>query len=143
MSSANKLIVRRKMDELISSGNLTVLDEVFDEEVVSYDPSEPEPIRGRDAYRAGVEEVLAAFSSRHLRIDDQISEGDRVVTRWTFTGRQDGELLGIPATGVDVEFKGIDIHRIRNGRIVEEWSSWDALGLMRQLGAVAEMGPVA
>jgi steroid delta-isomerase-like uncharacterized protein len=143
MSSANKLIVGRKMDELISSGNLAVLDEVFDEEVVSYDASEPEPIRGRDAYRAGVEEVLAAFPSRHIRIEDQISEGDRVVTRWTFTGRHDGELLGIPATGVDVEFNGIDIHRIRNGRIVEEWSSWDTLGLMRQLGAVAEMGPVA
>lgn len=143
MTTPNKLIVRRKMDEVISSGDLSVLDEVFDEEVVSHDPSEPGPIRGRDAYRASVEELLAAFPRRRLTIDDQVSEGDKVVTRWTFTGRHEGHLFGIPATGVDVEFAGIDIHRVRRGRIVEEWTSWDALGLMRQLGAVPEMGPVA
>ena len=80
-------------------------------------------------------------SALAARIDDQVSEGDKVVTRWTFTGRHEGELFGIPATGMDVEFAGIDIHRIREGRIVEEWTTWDALGLVRQLGAAPEMGP--
>lgn len=54
------------------------------------------------------------------------------------TARHDGELLGLPPTGKEVAFTGIDIHRIENARIVEEWTSWDALGLMRQLGLLPE-----
>jgi steroid delta-isomerase-like uncharacterized protein len=137
MNNANKEIVRRKF-EALSEGRLAALEEAIGEEIVSYDPSEPGPLRGRDAYRAGVESYLKAFPGMRARIDDQIAEGDKVVTRWTVAGRQDGELFGLPATGKEVAFTGIDIHRIANGRIVEEWTSWDALGLMRQLGLVSE-----
>lgn len=138
MSNTNKEIVRRKFDELVSAGNVAVLDEVFAEGIVSHDPTEREPLRGRDQYRASVMEILAAFPGLQLRIDDQVAEGEKVATRWSFTGRHEGELFGIPATGRDVTFSGIDIHRIADGRIVEEWSHWDALGLMRQLGVVSE-----
>ena len=140
MSNANKEIVRRKkFEEMIGNGNSAVVDELVDEDVVSYDPSEPEPVRGRDAYRAGVEMYLNAFSGLRTRIDDQVAEGDKVVTRWTITGRHEGDLSGIPPTGKDVEFTGIDIHRLKDGRIVEEWTHWDTLGLMRQLGVVPEV----
>ena len=137
MSNGTKEIVLRKF-EALSEGSLAALDEAIGDEIVSYDPSEPGPLRGRDAYRAAVETYLSAFSGLRARIEDQVAEGDKVATRWTVTGRHDGELSGVPPTGKEVEFTGIDIHRIENGRIVEEWTSWDALGLMRQLGLVPE-----
>jgi steroid delta-isomerase-like uncharacterized protein len=137
MSNANKEIVRRKF-EALSEGSLVALDEAIADEIVSYDPSEPGPLRGREAYRAGVEAYLNAFPGMQARVEDQVEEGDTVATRWTVTGTHGGELLGLPPTGKEVAFTGIDIHRIENGRIVEEWTSWDALGLMRQLGLLPE-----
>ena len=105
---------------------------------MSYDPAEPGPVRGSDAYRAGVAAFLDAFRGLSARIEDQLKEGTKVVTRWTVTGRHEGELFGLPPTGREVTFTGIDIHRVENGCVVEEWTSWDTLRLMRQLGLVPE-----
>ncbi len=73
----------------------------------------------------------------HIVIDDQIAEGDRVVTRWTARGTHKGEWMGIAPTGKPVTVTGILISRFAGGRVVEEWENYDALGMMRQLGAVA------
>jgi steroid delta-isomerase-like uncharacterized protein len=143
MSTHDKQIFRRVIEEVIEGGDFAAFEELIDERIVSYDPSEPEPIRGREAYRAAIERYRSAFSGLHVRIDDQVAEGDKVVTRWTASGRHDGELFGMPATGKDVEFTGIDIDRIENGRIVEEWTNWDTLGLMYQLGVIPEVSPEA
>jgi steroid delta-isomerase-like uncharacterized protein len=139
MTTDNKALVRREVEEALSGGNLGVLDELIADEYVSYDPAAPEPIRGREAYKAliagyrqGLGEALA------VRIDDQIAEGDKVVTRWTARGRHDGELFGIPPTGRQVEITGISIERLEGGRIVEDWVNWDALGLMRQLKVIPD-----
>jgi steroid delta-isomerase-like uncharacterized protein len=138
MTTTNKRIVRRKFEELIR-GNLAGLDEVIGEEIVAYDAAFPEPTRGRDAYRAGLEGGLKAFADLKVRIDDQIAEGDRVVTRYTSAGRHEGGLFGMPPTHRSFEIGGVDIHRIEDGRVVEEWSSWDALGLLRQLRVLPEI----
>ena len=81
---------------------------------------------------------LSAFVGLRVRIDDQIEQDDKVVTRWSITARHAGEAFGLAPTGKEAAFTGIDIHRIENRRIVEEWSSWDTFGLMRQLGLVPE-----
>lgn len=143
MSTESKQIFRRVVEEAIEGGDFGAFDELIDERIVSHDPSEPGPIRGREAYRAAIERYRSAFSGLRIRIDDQIAEGDKVVTRWTATGRHDGDLFGMPATGKDVEFTGIDIDRIENGRIVEEWVNWDTLGLLYQLGVIPEVSPGA
>jgi steroid delta-isomerase-like uncharacterized protein len=143
MSTDNKRIPRRLVSEVVENGDLGTLDELIDERIAYHTPSEREPIRGREAYQAGVELYRGALSNLRIRIDDQIAEGDRVVSRWTATGRHDGELLGMPATGRRVEFTGIDIDRIENGRIVEEWTNWDTLGLMYQLGVIPEVSAKA
>ena len=143
MSNNNKQIFRRVVEEVIEGGDFAAFDELIDQRIVSYDPSEPEPIRGREAYHASMELYRSAFSGLHVRIDDQIAEDAKVVTRWTASGRHDGDLFGMPATGKDVEFTGIDIDRIENGRIVEEWTNWDTLGLMYQLGVIPEVSPQA
>ena len=70
------------------------------------------------------------------RVEDIFSAGDRVVTRWTGIGTHVGELMGIPATDRSFEVEAITIHRIADGKIAEEWTVWDALGLLQQIGAV-------
>ncbi len=72
----------------------------------------------------------------HWEIDEIFSAGDHVVTRWTGTGTHVGELMGIPPTDRPISVEAITIHRIADGKIAEEWTVWDALGLLQQIGAV-------
>lgn len=136
MSEANKQVVRRLIEEVYNKGDYAAIGELVSEEFVGHDPTAPEPVRGREGLRAYVEMLRTAFPNFHLRIDDQIAEGDTVAVRWTATGRHEGEMLGIPATGRDVYVTGQTIGRVEGGRSTEDWMSWDALGLMRQLGVI-------
>ncbi len=81
-----------------------------------------------------------AFPDTQFVIDEQIAEGDRVMTRWTAHGTHKGEFPGIPVTGRKAEVSGVQVDRFVNGKIVETWSVFDQLGLMQQLGAVPAMG---
>ena len=136
MSAANKALARRLIDEAFNAGRLDVIDELFASGFVGHDPSLPEEVRGP----AGVKEVIAgyraAFPDIQVTIEDQIADGDRVVTRWRATGTHKGELMGMPATGKQATVTGITIDLIADGRIAESWDNWDTLGLMQQLGAV-------
>ena len=71
-----------------------------------------------------------------ITLEDDIAEEDKVVSRWTAQVTHQGELMGIAPTGNQVTIMGITIHRIEDGKIVEEWENWDALGLMQQIGAI-------
>lgn len=139
MTATNKQIVRREVDEIINQGDYSVLDELIAEDYVAYDPTEPEPLRGPDGFRDSLETFRKGMPDLHVRIDDQIAEGDKVATRWTATGHHTGELFGVPATGNQVTVSGISVERLRDGRIVEDHMHLDTLGLMRQLGVVPEM----
>jgi predicted ester cyclase len=77
-----------------------------------------------------------AFPDTRITIEDQVAEGDRVVTRWTARGTHQGDLMGIPPSGVSGEIGGVTINRISRGKIAATWGSYDLLGLMRQIGAV-------
>ena len=82
----------------------------------------------------------AAFPDTHLTIEDQIAEGDKVVTRWTATGTNQGTLMGIPPSGKRVTITGISITRIANGKAVEDWVNFDTLGMLQQIGAIPTPG---
>lgn len=88
-------------------------------------------------FRAFHETVLAAFPGLTFRIEDMIAAGDRVVTRWTMDGVQEGEFQGIAPTGNHVTVQGIIISRFENGRVAEEWEEADLMSLLRQLGVSA------
>ena len=75
-----------------------------------------------------------------LTVEDMIAEGDKVVDRVIVRGTHEGELMGIPATGKQVEVVEMHISRIADGKIVERWGQWDAMGMMQQIGAVPEPG---
>jgi steroid delta-isomerase-like uncharacterized protein len=136
MSAENKALARRLVEEALNAGRLEVVDELVASDFVEHDPSLPEEVRGP----AGVKELIAgyraAFPDIHITIEDQIADGDYVVSRWSGTGTHQGELMGMPATGKQATVTGITIDRIADGRIAESWDNWDTLGMMQQLGAI-------
>jgi steroid delta-isomerase-like uncharacterized protein len=137
--TANKEIVRRLVEGVWGRDrNLELIDELVASDYVGHDPTQPSPIRGRDGFRQFVEMYQSAFHDATITIDDQIAEGEQVVTRWTGRGTQTGELMGIAPTGKEVTVSGITISRIQGGKIAERWELFDALGMLVQLGAVPQ-----
>lgn len=139
MSEANKTLVRRVYDDMWNKSDLSVPDTIYASDVVNHElpPGMPEGIEGTKAY-FGM--FLSAFPDTQMTVEEQIAEGDKVVTRWTARGTHTGELMGIPPTGKQVTVTGINVDRIAGGKIVEEWGEFDMMGMMQQLGVVPTPG---
>ena len=135
MSETNKALIRRLFEEAVNKGNLSVVDENLSTDYVYREPTVGER-RGRVGSRELITMYRNAFPDVKLTIDEQIAEGDTVVTRWTGTGTHRGELFGVPPTGKTVRVQGVLVSRIANGKVVEETEIYDALGMLRQLGVV-------
>ena len=97
-------------------------------------------MHGPEGIKEFITGYLAGFPDGRITIDGQLAEGDMVATRWTGRGTHQGELMGIPPTGKQVTVSGITISRVKNGKVVEEWSNWDTLGMLQQLGVVPAPG---
>ena len=138
MSEQNKALNRR-FYEACNDNNLDAFDELMAADAVDHDlpPGLPP---GRDGVKAFLGMFLSAFPDLTFTIEDQIAEGDRVVTRWTATGTHNGELMGIPATGKQVTVTGLDINRFSGGKSVEHWGQFDQMGMMQQLGVIPMPG---
>ena len=137
MAITNKAIVRRYFDEVLSAGNLQVIEELISPHYASHYPAGYELGGGPEDVRQIVVGVRRAFPDVHFTVEDLIAEGEKVVCRWTFQGTQEGNFMGIPASGRKAAVMGIAVYRVVNAQIVEAWFTWDALGLMRQLGVDA------
>ena len=140
MSDENKALARRWFEELFNAQNLDVADEIVAQDHVAHDPLLIGLPPGPEADKHVVNLYHGAFPDAQITIEDQIAEGDRVVTRWTGRGTHQGELLGVPPSGNRVEIGGMTINRISGGKIAETWTNYDALGMMQQIGAVPEPG---
>jgi steroid delta-isomerase-like uncharacterized protein len=132
----DKAIVRRINDEVWSRGRLDVIDELIADEFVATVIGAPEQIRGPQGFREFVVMYRNAFPDLRITIDEQIAEGESVVTRWTATGTHEGELMGMAATGKQATTAGINVNRVSGGKLVEGWGLFDQLGLLQQIGAV-------
>ena len=110
MFEQNKALVRRLLEEAFGQGKVDVVDEVLDTDFVCYDPnSESGEVRGAETIKGEIEYFRNALPDLTYTVEDQIAEGDRVVTRYTVSGTHQGELFGVPATGERVEMRGIVI----------------------------------
>jgi predicted ester cyclase len=118
---------------VIDSGNVDAMDELVTEDYLDHSPP---PFPGLPPGREGLKQAFRIFwnatPGRHV-IEDQVAEGDRVVTRLTAYGRHEGDLPGIPRTGNELRMTGTVIHRIENGRLAEKWSDKDVLAFLQQL----------
>jgi steroid delta-isomerase-like uncharacterized protein len=135
MTDTNKNVVRRLLEEVFNKNNLTVADELIATNYVYREPTIGEK-RGREGFRELISTYKAAFPDGTITINDQVAEGDRVVTRWTATGTHKGELFGAAPTNRHVTVQGVIISRITNGKVTEEYEVFDTLGMLRQIGAV-------
>ena len=140
MSESNKAIVRRLFEEVWNKGNLQVADELFGPNYAHHDPSTPDVGRGPEGEKKRATLYRNAFQDLRLTIEELFADGETVAVRWNCRGTHKGELSGIAPTGKQISITGISIARFAGGKMVEGWVSWDALGLMQQLGVVAEAG---
>jgi predicted ester cyclase len=133
----NKEKARLMMEEGFGGGKLEVVDEVLDPDFVCYDPnSESGAVRGAETIKQEIEWFRNAVPDLTYTVEDQVAEGDKVVSRYTATGTHQGEFFGVAPTGNRIEMSGIQIDRFdENGRMVEEWPEYDMLGAMKQMGA--------
>jgi len=132
MSETNKSLARRLIEEAVNKGNLSVVDEILSPDYVYREPTVGEK-RGRAGYREVVTMYRNAFPDIKVTIEEQIAEGDRVVTRFTGTGTHRGELFGTAPTGKRVSVLGVVVDRIVNGKLVEATHLYDTLGMMQQI----------
>jgi steroid delta-isomerase-like uncharacterized protein len=134
MSEENKALARRSWE---APENLDIIDEVYTADVVWHEPDQE--IRGLEQAKQFVTTYNSAFPDLNATVEDVIAEGDKVVTRWTIRGTHQGEIEEFgPPTGRQAELQGITIHRIEDGKIVEEWNRYDNLSLLQQLGLAPE-----
>jgi len=133
---ANKATVRRVADEIFSQRKMDVIDDIFAPHYIGH-TQHGTVVHGAAGIKQFVAQYLAAFSHTQSVVEDQVAEGDRVVVRLTFTGTHTGPWMGIPPTGKPVTVKGMALYRLQDGKIVEQWTIGDTLGLLQQLGAVA------
>lgn len=136
----HKEIVRRVSTEAYGGGNLDVIDEYFDDDFVSHNPV-MDDVHGPEEYKEFVSMFRSAFPDMEVSVEDQIAEGNKVVDRHTAKATHEGELMGIEATGKEVEVEGIVVVRFEDGKVVEEWAQADMMGLMEQLGVVEPPEP--
>lgn len=134
MSEQNKTIVRRAIEEVYNQGHLDAVDDLVSSDFVAH--SSDGDIHGPDGMKESVVALRRAFPDLQMTIEEQVAEGDTVVTRWTARGTHTGDYHGIPPTGKQGSMTGIDIDRVVDGKAVECWTEADNLGLLQQLGVV-------
>src|SRR5215212_12238130 len=121
----NKALVRRFLEEQ-AKGNLNVIDELL-----SPDFADRSLLPGqgptREDFKRAVTEILDAFSVISFSIEEQIAECDTVVTKYRERSIIRGTFVGLPPTGTEENFEGVYIHRISDGKIIEEWSQANTL----------------
>ncbi len=140
MATENKSIVRRLYEEVWNERKLDVVDQLISPSHTLHDANAPGSQIGPDAYKRRVVQFTKAFPDLHFAIEDIISENDKLVVSWMISGTHKGEYEGIPPTDKRICVDGITITYIGNGKILDSYVTWDALGLMRQLGHAPPLG---
>jgi steroid delta-isomerase-like uncharacterized protein len=134
MSEENKAVVHRWV-EAFNEGNLDAVDELVTDSYIRHDPNAPE-VRGPEEEKRLIVMYRSDFPDLHFTVEDMVAEGDKVATRIGISATHRGELLGIPPTEKQLAFTAMELYRIANGKIDEQWVNVDTLGMMQQIGAI-------
>jgi len=140
MSEAENIAtLHRFVEEVINHGRLEVADELVEEDFVELDPL-PGQRQGREGLKDVIAMMRAGFPDLHWVIDETVAAGDKVVSRFTWTGTQRGEFMGIPATNKAVTVHGVVIDRLNARKMVDSRILTDTCSLMQQLGVIPAPG---
>ena len=133
--SENKAVIERFLNDVLNRGKLEMADEIVGKNFVELDP-----LPGQKQGREGLKEIVAmlrtAFPDMKWSVEEMIAAGEKVVTRFIWTGTHKGEFLGIPPTGRAVSVKGVVIDRIVGGKMTDSRILMDNFGMMQQLGVI-------
>jgi steroid delta-isomerase-like uncharacterized protein len=135
MSAEHKALVRRWFQEVWCEGSTSTIDELLSDAVVIHGLG-PQDLHGPAGFKNFFSAYRNAFPDVSIKVDDLVAEGDRVVARWSGSGTHLGDGLGLPATGKKVQFRGVTIVRVEQGKLAEGWNEFDQLGVFQQLGVV-------
>jgi steroid delta-isomerase-like uncharacterized protein len=141
MSAANKAVVRRLYDEVWNKRKVEVIKEIISPSHALHGPSVSGSSVGPDAYKRQFLLFVSALPDLRFTIEDVIGEDDKVVVSWNISGTQKGEFMGVAATNKRVSVDGITINHVADGKIMDSYISYDALGVLQQLGVVSVPGP--
>lgn len=131
----NKTIVRRFFEEGPSKGNISAADDLLSPDFAMHVPLPASP--GVEGINEVITACRAAFEHLNVTVEDMIAEGNTVAARFTARGVHKGNFMDLPATGKPITMTGIEIFRIKDGKIIELWGEANLLGLMQQLGIVS------
>ena len=133
---ANKALVRRWFEEVWNKGRAEAIDEMFAADGIAHGLSgdEAAPLKGPVDFKPFHGTFRGAFPDIVVTVEDVIAEGDKVAARCSVRGKHAGDHLGVAATNTDVDFTGISIARIKDGKIVEAWNNFDFLRMNQQVG---------
>ena len=127
----NIKIIKLYVDEILNHNNLSLVDSIIGDEFV--DPASVVGEHGPEALRHVISYFRSTFPDLKVKIDEIITDKDKVAWKWTAEATHQGEIFGIPATNKNILFNGIIIDKIMDGKIVQRQGIWDRLGLKEQL----------
>ena len=130
---SNKKAAREFFEQIWNQKDESAIDRFIPENASGNDPDFGQ---GREGFRKQWRQWVTAFPDLHFEIVDMISEGDKVLTRWTLTGTLQGEYLGALPDGRQIRVEGMSLDRIEDGWVAEGFDGWDNYGFRRQLGII-------
>ncbi len=131
----NKSVIQAFIEDVINQGHLDRADDIVIEDFVELDPL-PGQAQGREGLKDVIRQIRSAFPDIHWTVDEMVAEGDKVFSRFTWSGTHEGAFLGVPATGRRITVKGMVIDRLAAGKMADSRILMDTLGMMQQLGAL-------
>ena len=136
MSEQNKATMRRLFEEVWNQGNFETFEEIISPDYNGHIPTPPDAPSGREGLRWLIQTYRTGFPDIHVEVNDQIAEGDKVLTRIVIQGTHEGQFMNIPPSGNKVKVTALVVTRFVDGQNVEGWAEVDRFGMMQQLGVI-------
>jgi steroid delta-isomerase-like uncharacterized protein len=145
MDGDNRVVLERWFEEVWNKGREEAIDELFAEDGVAHGLGDvgDGKLRGPGGFKPFFRKFRESFPDIEVVVEDTVSEGDKIAARCSVRGRHQSDSLGFAATQRPVEFTGICIVRVRDGKIAEAWNNFDFMGMFQQLGALQFAAPHA
>ena len=136
----NKEFVKKFYKEVWNERKVQCVDKYLSPSHALVDPNAMDAMTGPAAYKTILTRFMRAFSNLKFEVQDMVCEGDKVVASWMISGVHTGEYNGVAPTNKKISVEGISIHQIADGKIMDSYSVWDTLGLMKMIGAIVTVG---
>ena len=132
MNANGKTISRRFFEEILSRGNVELVEQLFTGDYNAHTPIDV--FEGLEGAKQFVTVLREAFPDLEVKVEEQVAEGDKVANLWRARGTHRGNFGGIPATGRKMDTNGMTMFRVADGKVLESWGFADLMSMMKQLG---------